>query len=95
MQFVPADSSKLPRSRYDLVTIFNSMHHFDDPVSILKHCREALKPGGTCFIVDLNLSSNPEDNINIGGRIAYAVTTLNCLQDSIANGGVGLGSELN
>src|SRR5436190_7951261 len=39
---VAADCSKLPRSRYDLVTIFNSMHHFDDPVRILKHCRDAL-----------------------------------------------------
>lgn len=34
VQFVAADSSKLPRDRYDLITIFYSMHHFDDPVTI-------------------------------------------------------------
>lgn len=54
-----------------------------------------MKPDGTCFIVDTNLSSNPEENIHLGGRISYAVSTLHCLQDSIANGGVGLGAELN
>jgi hypothetical protein len=45
--------------------------------------------------VDLDLSPNPEDNINLAGRVAYAVMTLSCLQDSIANNGVGLGAELN
>jgi SAM-dependent methyltransferase len=95
VQFFAADATKLPRGRYDLITIFNSMHHFNDPILILRHCREALTAHGTCFIVDLDLSPNPEDNINLAGRVAYAVMTLSCLQDSIANGGAGLGAELN
>lgn len=76
-------------------TIFNSMHHFGVPVCILQHCREALRPDGRCFIVDLDLSPNPEDNMNLAGHIGYAVTALSCLQDSIANGGGGLGADLN
>jgi methylase of polypeptide subunit release factors len=28
VQFVAADATKLPRERFDLITIFNSMHHF-------------------------------------------------------------------
>ena len=83
MQFVAADATKLPRGEYDLITIFNSMHHFNDPVLILRHCREALTAHGTCFIVDLDLSPNPEDNINLTGRVAYAVMTLSCLSDSV------------
>ena len=43
-----------------------------------------LKASGTCFIGDLNLSSSLEENINIGGRIAFGVTKLTYLQDSIA-----------
>jgi ubiquinone/menaquinone biosynthesis C-methylase UbiE len=95
VQFVAADSSKLPPARFDLVTIFNSVHHFSDPVTTLRHCRQALKAGGTCFVVDGNLSLNPEENMNLTGRVAYPITTLYCLQDSMANQGAGLGAEFN
>jgi ubiquinone/menaquinone biosynthesis C-methylase UbiE len=93
VQFVIADSSKLQPAKFDLVTIFNSVHHFSEPVKLLTHCRKALKAGGTCFIVDADLSVNPEDNMNIVGRVFYPATTLWCLQDSMASNGAGLGSE--
>jgi hypothetical protein len=32
--------------------------------------------------------------MNMGGRLSYGATTLWCLQDSMANNGAGLGSEL-
>ena len=93
VQFVVADSSKLPPGRFDLLTMFDSVHHFSDPVGLLTHCRKALKRGGTCFIVDGDLSLNVEDNMHAAGRLSYAATTLWCLQDSLANNGAGLGSE--
>jgi 2-polyprenyl-3-methyl-5-hydroxy-6-metoxy-1,4-benzoquinol methylase len=95
VEFVAADASKLPADRFELVTIFISLHHFNDPVSTLRQCRHALKPGGTCFIVDFDLPLNPAENINLAGRLAYPLTTLYCLHDSMANQGAGIGSELN
>jgi SAM-dependent methyltransferase len=95
VHFVAADCSKLPAGRFDLVTIFSSVHHFNDPVTTLSQCRRALKAGGTCFILDGDLSLNPEENFNLAGRIIYAITTLYCLHDSMANHGAGLGAEFN
>jgi SAM-dependent methyltransferase len=95
VRFVVGDASNLPPHRFDLVTLFGSAHHFSDPIRSLRHCRRALKPGGTCFVLDADLSLNPDENMNTAGRIAYAATTLWCLQDSMANNGVGLGSEFN
>jgi 2-polyprenyl-3-methyl-5-hydroxy-6-metoxy-1,4-benzoquinol methylase len=95
VEFVAADSSKLPGGQFELVTIFNSLHHFNEPVTTLRQCRQALKPGGTCFIVDLDLPLNPEKNINLAGRLSYPITTLYCLHDSMANQGAGIGSEFN
>jgi SAM-dependent methyltransferase len=93
VQFVVADSSKLQRGCFDLVTIFNSVHHFSEPVPLLTHCRNAPKAGGTCFIVDADLSLKPEENRNVAGRVSYPATTLWCLHDSMAGNGAGLGSE--
>lgn len=95
VHFVAADAAKLPPGQFDLITIFNSVHHFSDPVMVLRQCRQALKTGGTCFIVDLDFSLDPEDNINLNGRLAYPMSTLLCLHDSLANQGVGTGTEFN
>lgn len=95
VQFVAADNSKLPPRQFDLVTIFISVHHFNDPVKDMRYCREALKPGGTCFIYDGDLSLNPEDNINSVGRMAYGASTLFCLHSSMMNNGAAFGAEFN
>ena len=95
VHFVAADAARLPAGQFNLLTIFNSVHHFSNPVMVLRQCRQALKPGGTCFILDLDLSLNPEDNINLNGRLAYPMSTLLCLHDSMGNQGVGTGMEFN
>ena len=93
VQYVVGDSSKLPRGRFDLVTIFNSAHHFSNPVKTLTECRGALKPKGTCFIADFDLSLDPAQNMHLIGSIVYPLTTMMCLHDSMANDGAALGAE--
>lgn len=95
VHFFAADNSKLPQRRFDLVTIFRTVHHFSDPVSELRHCRASLRAGGICFIYDADLSLNPEDNRNAVGRMAYASSTLFCVHSSMENNGAALGAEFN
>lgn len=95
VKFIAAGSSKLPRRQFDLVTIFASVHHFAEPVTELRNCRESLVPGGTCFITDGDLPLSPQNNKNPVGRLAYGSSVLYCLHDSMANNGVGFGAEFN
>jgi len=59
-----ADDPKLPKEELDLIFIISAYHHFDDPVTLLKNARPALKPDGILAIgewVSLD-QSNPEYN---------------------------------
>ncbi len=93
VEFVASDSSRLPPGRFDLVTVFNSVHHFDDPVGLLGACRKSLAPGGACFFNEPALSEKVEENLGAGPMNAYAATTLWCLHDSMANHGAGIGAD--
>ena len=41
---------RLPAGQVDLIWIVSSYHHFADPISLLRHARSALKPGGRLAI---------------------------------------------
>ena len=41
---------KLPEGQLDLIFIISSYHHFDDPVTLLRNARPALKPDGILAI---------------------------------------------
>jgi len=43
---------KLPEGALDLIFIISSYHHFDDPVSLLRTAKSALKPGGKLAVVE-------------------------------------------
>lgn len=47
----PADP-KLPAGELDLVFVISSYHHFDDPVTLMKNARTALKPAGRLAIAE-------------------------------------------
>jgi hypothetical protein len=55
------------------------------------HARQALKPDGTCMIVEVASNDKLEENINPFGRALYAASTFLCLPASLAQGGSGLG----
>jgi ubiquinone/menaquinone biosynthesis C-methylase UbiE len=46
------DDPKLPPVTFDAILISNTYHEFMQPSAMLKHIREALKPGGTLVIVE-------------------------------------------
>ena len=44
------DHPQLPSAELDVIFIISSYHHFDDPITLLKNARSALKPQGVLAI---------------------------------------------
>jgi len=90
--FDVVDCTKLPESKFDFISTFDVVHDSVDPNALLTSIRRALKPGGTYLMVEVNVSSNLEDNINPMGRLMYSMSTLYCMTVSLAHGGAGIGA---
>jgi SAM-dependent methyltransferase len=92
VKFQVVDCTRLPKSEFDFITTFDVVHDSVDPVGLMRSIREALTPGGTYLMVEVNTSSNLEDNINPMGRMMYSISTLYCMTVSLAHGGAGIGA---
>ncbi len=79
---------------YDLVTLFDCVHDFADPVRALRNVRAALKPGGAGLIQELNVGEALADNLNPFGAFIYTVSTLHCMSQSLRHNGAGLGAAV-
>jgi 2-polyprenyl-3-methyl-5-hydroxy-6-metoxy-1,4-benzoquinol methylase len=90
--FEVVDCTRLPAGRFDFISVFDVVHDSVDPAGLLKSIRGALKPDGTCLMVEVNASNRVEDNINPMGRMMYAASTLYCMTVSLAHDGAGLGA---
>lgn len=78
---------------FGLVTAFDAIHDQVDPAGMLAGAYAALELGGTFFAVDINASSNLEDNVgNPLAPFIYAVSVLHCMEVSLAGDGAGLGT---
>ena len=77
---------------FDLITTFDVVHDIAKPREALRAIRNALAPGGTYLMVEPRVGETLEDNLNPGGAMMYAMSTLHCLTQSLANGGEGLGA---
>jgi ubiquinone/menaquinone biosynthesis C-methylase UbiE len=92
IKFEVVDCTKLPAAQFDFISTFDVVHDSVDPDALLKSIRAALKPDGTYLMVEVNVSSNLEDNINPMGRMMYSMSTLYCMTVSLAHGGAGIGA---
>ncbi|MGH7863540.1 MAG: methyltransferase domain-containing protein [Candidatus Binataceae bacterium] len=90
--FEVVDGARLPAGEFDLVSTFDVVHDSVDPVGLVRAIRNAIKPDGTYFMVEVNVSPRLEDNINPLGRMMYSVSTLYCMTVSLAHGGAGIGA---
>jgi SAM-dependent methyltransferase len=77
---------------FDLVTAFDVIHDLPDPPGALRRIREALRPGGQFLMMEPNLSSDLDDNLDDIGALNYGISVLHCMTQSLAQGGAGLGS---
>lgn len=77
---------------FDLITTFDVIHDIAQPSEALCAIRRALAADGTYLMVEPNAGDDLEQNLNPGGALLYAVSTLHCMTQSLAQGGVGLGA---
>jgi SAM-dependent methyltransferase len=79
--------------QFDIVTSFDAIHDQAHPDKVLQNIWEALKPGGTYFMLDEAGSSNLEENLDHPlGPFLYAASVLHCMTVSLALCGAGLGT---
>jgi len=92
--FSAAAADALPEAGYDLVTCFDCLHDMGDPVSVARHVRKALAPGGSWMIVEPRAGDSVAENLNPVGRAYYAFSTLLCTPSSLSQeGGLALGAQ--
>lgn len=78
---------------YDLVTAFDTIHDQAQPRTVLKNVHRALRPDGVFFMVDVDASSNLEENMDhLLGPAFYTISFSHCMTVSLANDGEGLGT---
>jgi SAM-dependent methyltransferase len=87
VSFEVAAATDLPGAGYALVTFFDSLHDFGEPVAALRAARDVLEPGGAVLICDSDAASAVVDNLNPLGRMFYAVSTLVCTPNALAQSG--------
>jgi 2-polyprenyl-3-methyl-5-hydroxy-6-metoxy-1,4-benzoquinol methylase len=81
--------------RYDLITVFDTVHDMVDPIGALTAIREALTRDGVLLWTEFNVSGDLAENlanpINLA-KFTYSASTLYCMTTSLAEGGAGIGT---
>jgi SAM-dependent methyltransferase len=94
VQFVVASAKDYPGDDYDLVTFFDCLHDFGDPVGAAVHARRALADHGAVMVVEPYAHDRPERNHHALGRASYAFSTVACTMTSRAQEvGLALGAQ--
>ena len=92
--FEVAGAADLSGEGYDLVAFFDALHDLGDPLAAARRAAGALKPDGTCMIVEPFAGDRLEDNLNPIGRFYYGFSTLVCTPGSRSQPGqAGLGTQ--
>ncbi len=92
VRFEQRDAATGLREQYDLITTFDVIHDTVNPHGTLRAIREALKPDGIYFCVEINSSANLEENAGPIGALFYGFSVLFCMTQSLAARGEGLGT---
>jgi len=89
VSFEVATAKDFSGSNYDFITFFDCLHDMGDPIGACAHSKRALKPDGTCMVVEPFAKDSLEENLNPVGRAFYAFSTMLCTPCSL-NQEVGL-----
>ena len=96
-RFEVVDAAGLPGTGYDLITFFDSLHDFGDPLGALVRARAAVSPAGAVLLFEPLGADDVQGNLNPNGRMFYAVSTLACTPNAVsqktATSGEPLGAQ--
>lgn len=94
VRFATQDAATLDaEAAYDLITAFDTIHDQAHPARVLERIRRALRSDGTFLMVDINASSNLEENDELPwASLLYMISTVHCMSVSLGQGGDGLGT---
>jgi SAM-dependent methyltransferase len=84
VRFEVGSATDLPGSGYALVSFFDSLHDFGDPVGALAQARGVLAEDGAVLLVEPAAADRVEDNMNPLGRMFYAVSALICTPNAVS-----------
>lgn len=88
-----ADTDDRFAEPFDVVFGFDVIHDQVDPVGVLAGIRGSLADDGWFFCYDIAAHSALEDNLdNPRAALIYGISTLHCMQVSLAHDGAGLGT---
>lgn len=92
-RFEVADAASYPGRDFDFVAFFDCLHDMADPAAAARRARDALKPDGSCMIVEPLAGDEIEQNLNPVGRVYYGASSLICVPVSLARNGPALGAQ--
>lgn len=72
------------QGRYDLVTLFESLHHFPDPAGALRTLRGLLRDDGIVLLTEMRCAETFTAPGDTRERLLYGFSVLNCLPKSLA-----------
>ena len=91
--FEVADAGNYTGDDFDLVAFFDCLHDMADPVGAARHARQALRPDGSCMLVEPFAGDTVASNLNPVGRMYYGASSQICVPVSLARNGPALGAQ--
>jgi len=93
VRFEVADAAGYDERDFDFIAFFDCLHDMADPHGAARHAHRALKPDGSCMLVEPFAGDSVEDNLNPVGRLYYGASSLVCVPVSLARHGPALGAQ--
>jgi SAM-dependent methyltransferase len=94
IEFKVATAKDYQDKDFDFIAFFDCLHDMGDPVGACEHAKKALKPDGSCMIVEPFSNDSIENNLNPVGRAFYAFSTQLCIPCSLNQEiGLSLGAQ--
>jgi 2-polyprenyl-3-methyl-5-hydroxy-6-metoxy-1,4-benzoquinol methylase len=94
VSFRQMDASNGLPARYDLITLFDTLHDVPRPLRLLRGIRQGLVPDGACLCLEFNSADTVEGVIGMGapGVFLYSSSIFYCLSTALARGGESCGA---
>jgi SAM-dependent methyltransferase len=92
-RFEAGDATGYGERGFDLVCFFDCLHDMGDPEGAARHAHDALKPDGTCMLVEPFAGDDVAANLNPVGRVYYGASSQICVPVSLARNGPALGAQ--